>query len=825
MAEVSLKIKKKDGTFLELDKSYLQSIESLTQLTSDPSSIQYGAIPNSGSATAVDIDGKIKKAIENGTIDNSNLQAEFWMNGNRISSHIITDSDYTTDKNYSLKLSNGLSFWDNLYYEGRDLSEPITAYNLLKEVLQSFSDKYTSTIIDSIILGQEMIYGDENSVGTVADYLKTLEIQYPVLDRDTYRNTINKFCVLAQLQCIFNTEDYPVFFSARPIFLKGKTDKFINVGLRNQKSQLVYPILLKNNYQKLSIAYKNVKQVRDIYTVIETKKSGWVSSSESDKDYNKTSTSGVIANTEVYAKFYTGVINVPKKTNRNLKINANLYSGVDDDEKALIKHTVKYIHSTGTAQAIMDESGTLAITPSYTSNIQGFGEVTNYKPIVSKYYNSKSSVPDITNLKVAEIKDMGDYYSVEVTVLVEKETLWADSGVTMTGRAEKYSVEELSVSIYGDTITYEFNDVKQTFGEGNVNFELQTNQLEQEPTQKNIIKDYRGGISNASAELFITNLYCKDGTLAKDWSKGQILADGDIVYFDNDTYSDGSQRYWRVTSVKPNYKGEPLFSIELMEVKPVSQGKWTTKTWSGLTDFYGYNVWTFDKNIYYSRTSETGMIRGHYHLTPKSNEWESVVWTNIMRSFTGKYIWHSSSHTYFSEGSNQYVLDNDTHKWAERLWSPDGITLITSLYGNNFWTHNGKTFYSSTYIIEPIEGGDRIREISWISPTSFTGEDVWTDGKNAYFSSGTTHYILDTDTLTATIKKWNGLTSFNGKYIWTDGRKVYYSHGEEQYVLNQDTSTWEVKTWNGLTSFNGDDIWEYMGEIYYSNGTEQYVLT
>ena len=140
----------------------------------------------------------------------------------------------------------------------------------------------------------------------------------------------------------------------------------------------------------------------------------------------------------------------------------------------------------------MDESGTLAITPSYTSNIQGFGEVTNYKPIVSKYYNSESSVPDITNLKVAEIKDMGDYYSVEVTVLVEKEILWADSGVTITGGAEKYSVEELSVSIYGDTITYEFSDVKQTFGEGDVDFELQTNQLEQEPTQKNIIKDYHG---------------------------------------------------------------------------------------------------------------------------------------------------------------------------------------------------------------------------------------------------------------------------------------------------------------------------------------------
>ena len=814
MAEVSLKIKKKDGTFLELDKSYLQSIESLTQLTSDPSSIQYGAIPNSGSATAVDIDGEIKKSIENGTIDNSNLQAEFWMNGNRISSHIITDSDYTNDKNYSLKLSNGLSFWDNLYYEGRDLSEPITAYNLLKEVLQSFSDKYTSTIIDSIILGQEMIYGDENSVGTVADYLKTLEIQYPVLDRDTYRNTINKFCVLAQLQCVFNTEDYPVFFSARPIFIKGKTDKFINVGLRNQKSQLIYPILLKNNYQKLTIAYKNVKQVRDINTVIETKKNGWVSSSESDKDYNKASASGVIANTEVHAKFYTGVINIPKKTNRNLKINETLYSGVDDDGKALIRHTVKYIHSTGTAQAVMDETGTLAITPSYTSNVQGFGEITNYQPIVSKYYNSESSVSDMTNLKVAEIKDMGDHYSVEVTVLVEKETLWADSGVTITGGAEKYSVEELSVSIYGDTITYEFNDVKQTFGEGDVDFELQTNQLEQEPTQKNIIKDYKGGISNASAELFITNLYYRDGTLAKDWSKGQMLVAGDIVYFDNDTYSDGSQRYWKITGIKPNYNGEPLAYAELMEVKPVLHGVWKAKTWGGLTSFNGDDIWTDGENIYYSYNFD------QYVLNRNTSTWEKMTW-NQLRSFIGENVWTDGEDIYYSDSTLQYILDKPSKTWVIMTWN--GFTPTRGLY---IWTDGDNIYYSqgkNQYILDKKSFTWNTK--TWAGLDDFLGVHVWNDGQNIYYSMSDKQYVLNKTTSTWEIKTWNGLNEFYGSDIWKNDDDIYYSYLTNQYVLNKTTSTWKTKTWSGLTSFSGDNIWTDGKNIYYSFEANQYVLT
>lgn len=794
MAEVSLKIKKKDGTFLELDKSYLQSIESLTQLTSDPSSIQYGAIPNSGSATAVDVDGKIKKAIENGTIDNSNLQAEFWMNGNRISSHIITDSDYSPNRVFSVQMSDNISKWDATY-AGRNLTDSMTAYALLKEVLKTLPDNYSDNTIDTIILGKTLVYGEENSIGTVADFLKTITITYPYLNSDTYRNTFAKFCSLAQLQCFQDEDGYPVFVGARPVIPKN-TSKAIHVQRRVQRSELNYPILLKNKY-------------------------------------NGISTSGIIQQDN--SSIFDATVSIDGSTN-NEKLNV-AYNSLESEVDLGISLTYKldkknYKLNNDLFRVVLTLNGTKQKITTSTSS-QWTGELfktTDTQPIDTTF-NAKDGYSISWGSEIIKSNIISQFSQT-----LQNDTLNISFHVAMNTALTVLEQNKIYYKFYLNSFNLQLipssvikNDNYQ-YEKGNNIFNMISNEISAYNSVykricKNIESDYQEGISNGAVELFLTNLYYKDGALAKDWSKGQILADGDIVYFDNDTYNDGSQRYWRVTSVKPNYKGEPLFSVELMEVIPVLQGKWTTKTWSGLTDFYGYNVWTFDKNIYYSRTSETGMVRGHYHLTPKSNEWESVVWTNIMRSFTGKYIWHSSSHTYFSEGSNQYVLDNDTHKWGERLWSPDGITLITSLYGNNFWTHNGKTFYSSTYIIEPIEGGDSIREISWISPTSFTGEDVWTDGKNAYFSSGTTHYILNTDTLTATIKKWNGLTSFNGKYIWTDGRKVYYSHGEEQYVLNQDTSTWDVKTWNGLTSFNGDDIWEYMGEIYYSNGTEQYVLT
>ena len=115
---------------------------------------------------------------------------------------------------------------------------------------------------------------------------------------------------------------------------------------------------------------------------------------------------------------------------------------------------------------------------------------------------------------------------------------------------------------------------------------------------------------------------------------------------------------------------------------------------------------------------------------------------------------------------------------------------------------------------------------SWSGLTNFSGEDVWSDGINIYYSSGTTQYVLNKSNSTWSAKTWTGLTNFSGHNIWTDGFSLYYSSGTTQYKLNKN-STWVAKTWSGLTNFNGEDVWElYDGSFifYYSNGTTQYQL-
>lgn len=124
------------------------------------------------------------------------------------------------------------------------------------------------------------------------------------------------------------------------------------------------------------------------------------------------------------------------------------------------------------------------------------------------------------------------------------------------------------------------------------------------------------------------------------------------------------------------------------------------------------------------------------------------------------------------------------------------------------------TFYA--IISKPEFTSLNIIDFNWNTekPTSFSGQFIWTDGTNVYYSSNENQYVFDRESSSWEQMIWNGLTNFSGSNIWTDGENVYYSYGTEQYMLNKETSTWVEKIWLGLNSFTGEDIW--------SDGTDYY---
>ena len=242
------------------------------------------------------------------------------------------------------------------------------------------------------------------------------------------------------------------------------------------------------------------------------------------------------------------------------------------------------------------------------------------------------------------------------------------------------------------------------------------------------------------------------------------------------------------------------------------QDGWETKSWTGLTNFYGNNTWTDGDNIYYSNGSN------QYVLNKTTSTWSAKTWTGLT-SFAGSYTWTDGDNIYFSDNSNQYVLDKSTSTWSTKSW-----TGLTSFAGNYIWTDGNNIYYSdgsSQYVLN--KSTSTWSEKTWTGLTSFAGNYVWTDGENIYYSNGSNQYSLNKSTSAWSAKTWTGSTvNIDGRRIWTDGDNIYYSNDSTQYVLNKSTSTWSTKTWSGLTNFNGLYVWTDGKNTYYSDGSTQY---
>lgn len=148
---------------------------------------------------------------------------------------------------------------------------------------------------------------------------------------------------------------------------------------------------------------------------------------------------------------------------------------------------------------------------------------------------------------------------------------------------------------------------------------------------------------------------------------------------------------------------------------------------------------------------------------------------------------------------------------------------LSSLSGQHIWTDGTNIYYSANgnYLFDSSS-------LSWSKIENWetgTGVYMWTDGSTYYCSYGRDQYVFDNDTNTWIEKDWKGLSNFYGSNIWTDGSDIYFSNYSQQYKLNKDTSTWITMSWNNRpAALNGDGIWEFNGNIYFSYNDQQYVL-
>jgi len=236
MAKLVLDFEKSDGTKMQITDDDIMSVNSLSQSTSDSSTINYGSIASTGSIIIQDKWNQLEEMVLNGDIPASNAKIDLVVNDNVLQSHISSDSSFDDSSNeLNITLTNRMGSWDELKYDGYPYpNESRTLYEILSSVLSSLG--YTQSQIENSTSTQIVYTGanDDGSkttnIGLVSDYLKKIKVEYPVIQYGkTYRQVIDDICIVAQLRCFIDDENNLKFISGRP--LVSELDAPINIPL------------------------------------------------------------------------------------------------------------------------------------------------------------------------------------------------------------------------------------------------------------------------------------------------------------------------------------------------------------------------------------------------------------------------------------------------------------------------------------------------------------------------------------------------------------------------------------------------------------------
>lgn len=239
--------------------------------------------------------------------------------------------------------------------------------------------------------------------------------------------------------------------------------------------------------------------------------------------------------------------------------------------------------------------------------------------------------------------------------------------------------------------------------------------------------------------------------------------------------------------------------------------KWENITFTGLPesiidDWDETDIFYFKGGVYYSAG-----VNKHYKLN--GTVWESTFWTGL-NDFHGKDIYvDSKNNMIYLNGVMQVRYDNE----AEMFLTMPTINITNPLGRFIFQGTNGYSYYSeNNNKVYKIKDG--VVSSTWTKidtgSASFPGNRIWYDETNTYFSDGNRYAYFDYEREIWRSMSWQGVSSFSGFNIWHQGKHIFYSNGVNNYIKNG--SKWEFIASFGANIFgsnviyDGDKIYHYV---------------
>lgn len=243
---------------LEFTNQWISDLNSTTQKTNDPVKPVYSVLANYGNMSVTDRDKELKDYVQDGIFPTLNFEIILYINGKQIQSHTAIVTPYEANSmTFEMELTNKLSQWDNLMYTGYTITAgtTITAYDLLVDMITTAIPTLTEPDVAEMC---DTIMVNEYYQDTVEEHLKNIIIPavgsaIEVLP-DTLRISVEKICLLGQLQVYENDDGEVKFVNDRPYATATEKAAAKVIPLSMQRTSLIYEVLLTNSYT--NVLYK-----------------------------------------------------------------------------------------------------------------------------------------------------------------------------------------------------------------------------------------------------------------------------------------------------------------------------------------------------------------------------------------------------------------------------------------------------------------------------------------------------------------------------------------------------------------------------------------
>lgn len=596
MADITAKIKLKNGEDLVIDKSWLKSLNVKRQSNTNVGTINYGVMPSSGLMEIIDKDNSLYQYITDGLLDNNDVTIAIYFNNKIVANMIASKATYNyNEKVFSVPLIDELYALSSINYPYRQLTSEKTAEQLLNELLTFVG--YTANEIDGMLNLPPL--RPVNNIKNIKELSSNYLLYRPYLNASNIAAELNKVCNILQVSLVQTNDGIKFVDSTNEL---NSNISPILIPFKDQYSVQDIPIFKENKIDKVRIKKNTLSSAlkptftSDIIKVYENEGAGQYKNVWGQDGYTNSEYVYEKVDDAVYSN---GDEDLPnsyyKLTIPNVELNPD--SVITNQDDLSLTFTITFNNMAKSFNPSNYEAGyTLEVrdkikvedfltTKGFTRMVKGviITEDRGLEGADSIKYDGGADGSSAYYVKIIWEKTNPEPLDLKTVKLIVYFPIEYGRGGALSVQTKDGYINSFVLSVNKDVFTviedkqatnkneYQYHsnelisyDIHD--GEPNaLNFILGDGADAMEYIANSLTLGYGDGLYTLRMTISCDDYYDVNGTKVKRNKDGDLIDLNDVIQIDNRLELFRNIR-WKVTSVNFRYDGMPLLDIEAVEL-------------------------------------------------------------------------------------------------------------------------------------------------------------------------------------------------------------------------------------------------------------------